>query len=57
MSGHRVTPISHIHFYTATKYAVTALTEGLRHELYDMKSHIRVTVSDLLECGKIKFHE
>ncbi|XP_042859667.1 dehydrogenase/reductase SDR family member 11-like [Penaeus japonicus] len=42
MSGHRVTPNPAVHFYTATKYAVTALLEGLRLELRDAKSHIRV---------------
>ncbi|XP_064618799.1 dehydrogenase/reductase SDR family member 11-like [Lineus longissimus] len=43
MSGHRVTPMADTHFYSATKYAVTALTEGLRQELRAMKSNIRVT--------------
>ncbi|KAK3885247.1 hypothetical protein Pcinc_010521 [Petrolisthes cinctipes] len=44
LSGHRVsknTPI--LHFYSATKHAVTALTKGLQQELHAIKSHIRVT--------------
>ncbi|XP_062408453.1 dehydrogenase/reductase SDR family member 11-like [Sardina pilchardus] len=43
MSGHRVAPDASCHFYCATKYAVTALTEGLRQELREAKSHIRAT--------------
>uniref|UniRef100_A0A3B5LTA5 Dehydrogenase/reductase SDR family member 11 n=1 Tax=Xiphophorus couchianus TaxID=32473 RepID=A0A3B5LTA5_9TELE len=43
MCGHRVLPNADIHFYTGTKYAVTALTEGLRQELRDAKTHIRAT--------------
>ncbi|KAL6059073.1 hypothetical protein STEG23_024066, partial [Scotinomys teguina] len=43
MCGHRVPPESMIHFYSATKYAVTALTEGLRQELLEAQTHIRAT--------------
>lgn len=43
MSGHRVPPSAAVHFYAATKHAVTALTEGLRQELRAMKTNIRVT--------------
>ncbi|KAM5307377.1 dehydrogenase/reductase SDR family member 11 isoform 2-T2 [Glossophaga mutica] len=43
MSGHRVLPQSVTHFYSATKYAVTALTEGLRQELREAQTHIRAT--------------
>lgn len=44
MSGHRVVPWASTHFYSATKYAVTALTEGLRQELREANTHIRATV-------------
>ncbi|KAM3602508.1 uncharacterized protein V6R79_005435 [Siganus canaliculatus] len=43
MSGHRVVNNADTHFYTATKFAVTALTEGLRQELREANSHIRVS--------------
>lgn len=48
MSGHRVPPPAETHFYSATKYAVTALTEGLRQELREAQSHIRATVRGAL---------
>ncbi|XP_037534194.1 dehydrogenase/reductase SDR family member 11-like [Nematolebias whitei] len=43
MCGHRILPSSDMHFYTASKYAVTALTEGLRQELREANTHIRAT--------------
>ncbi|KAM9318132.1 dehydrogenase/reductase SDR family member 11-like [Pholidichthys leucotaenia] len=43
MSGHRVVAVTDIHFYSATKFAVTALTEALRQELREAKSNIRAT--------------
>ena len=42
MGGHRVQPGPYA-FYQSTKYAVTALTIGIRNELRAMGSHIRVT--------------
>ncbi len=41
MSGHRLTSI--LNFYAATKFAVTALTEGFRRELAE-NTKIRITV-------------
>ncbi|KAM9318986.1 dehydrogenase/reductase SDR family member 11-like [Pholidichthys leucotaenia] len=41
--GHVVIPQRDIHFYTASKFAVTALTEGLRQELHEAKTHIRAS--------------
>ncbi|XP_013875092.1 dehydrogenase/reductase SDR family member 11a [Austrofundulus limnaeus] len=43
MGGHRVVPSADEHFYCATKYAVTALTEGIRQELREANTHIRAT--------------
>ncbi|XP_041096757.1 dehydrogenase/reductase SDR family member 11a isoform X1 [Polyodon spathula] len=43
MSGHRVVPQAAVHFYSASKFAVTALTEGIRQELREAKTHIRAT--------------
>lgn len=45
MSGHRVINDPRGHFYAATKFAVTALTEGTRNELSKLKANIRITVS------------
>ncbi|XP_063308133.1 dehydrogenase/reductase SDR family member 11 isoform X2 [Pelobates fuscus] len=41
--GHIYQCSSIAHFYCATKHAVTALTEGIRQELRETKSRIRVT--------------
>ena len=41
MAGHRVPPNGGV--YSATKYAVRALTEGLRGEMRALGSHIRVS--------------
>lgn len=43
MSGHRVIRNPAGHFYSATKYAVSGLLEGIRNELQEQNSHIRVT--------------
>ncbi len=52
MSGQRIAPMNpgglNVHFYSATKYAVTALTEGVRRELRAMNSNVRVTVRDII---------
>ena len=54
MSGHRVINSPSSHMYAATKFAVRAITDGLRYELNNMKSHIRVTVSNLnIVCANI----
>lgn len=60
MSGHRIVHSSDTHFYSCTKFAVTALTEGLRQELREANSHIRATVratlcryiSVIVQCQK-----
>jgi len=44
MSGHRVVPSGHkTNFYSATKFAVRALTDGLRNELRAADSNIRIS--------------
>lgn len=47
--GHYLPPAEiGLTMYAASKHAVTALTEGLRRELLNLKSKIRVTVSNKL---------
>ncbi|XP_063349426.1 dehydrogenase/reductase SDR family member 11-like [Pelmatolapia mariae] len=43
LCGHQVFLLADAHFYSATKYTVTALTEGLRQELRAENTHIRAT--------------
>ncbi|KAB7502319.1 Dehydrogenase/reductase SDR family member 11, partial [Armadillidium nasatum] len=43
-AGHAVIPRG-TKFYAATKFAVRAITEGLRQEMREAKSHIRITAS------------
>ncbi|KAL8189798.1 UNVERIFIED_CONTAM: Dehydrogenase/reductase SDR member 11 [Gekko kuhli] len=55
MNGHSVAPQSVVHFYSAT-----ALTEGLRQELREAKTHIRATCISpgLVETGfAFKLHD
>ncbi|KAJ3651656.1 hypothetical protein Zmor_017681 [Zophobas morio] len=43
VAGHKVVPMPGINVYTASKYAVTALAETLRHELNAVDSKIKIT--------------
>ncbi|XP_065892560.1 dehydrogenase/reductase SDR family member 11-like isoform X2 [Dysidea avara] len=43
IAGHGVANVSSLHFYSGTKFAVTALIEGLRKELRDLKSNIKIS--------------
>lgn len=43
MSGRRVPSSSRSHCYSATKFAVSAITDGLRHELREKKSKIKIS--------------
>ena len=45
VAGHKIVPIPNTYMYSASKHAVTVLTEGLRKELQEQNSNIRVTVS------------
>ncbi|XP_041365024.1 dehydrogenase/reductase SDR family member 11-like [Gigantopelta aegis] len=43
VAGHRVPIFTNIHFYSMTKFAVTAMSEAIRFELREMKSGIRIS--------------
>ena len=49
MSGHRVTMASKLKFYSATKFAVTALVEGFRQELRQMEPKNKIRVAQVLK--------
>lgn len=50
IAGHKVTPLTKTNMYSASKFAVTAITETLRQELIALNSKIRVTVRYLCPC-------
>ncbi|XP_063929774.1 farnesol dehydrogenase-like [Zophobas morio] len=43
VAGHKYVDMPGMNVYTASKYAVTALTESLRHEMNDIDSKIKIT--------------
>ncbi|XP_055608235.1 farnesol dehydrogenase-like [Uranotaenia lowii] len=43
IAGHRVLNFPHMNMYSASKFAVTAITETMRNELREMKSKVKVT--------------
>ena len=51
MSGHRIpsTPGTSV-MYCASKHALTAINEGIRRELREMKSNVKITVSISMIC-------
>ena len=42
-NGHRVLPVAAAHYYSASKHAVRALTEGIRNEVRALGKDFRVT--------------
>ena len=56
--GHSVSSYSPLHFYCATKFAITAIAEGVRQELREMKSNCRATVSIIYSWvnSEVSFH-
>ncbi|CAG0895642.1 unnamed protein product [Cyprideis torosa] len=56
IAGHYIPPFSSAHFYCATKFALTSINEGLRRELRELKSKIRVTAISpgLTKTGFVK---
>jgi NAD(P)-dependent dehydrogenase (short-subunit alcohol dehydrogenase family) len=45
VSGQSIVEFPGIYAYSGSKHAVTVMTEGLRRELRDLGTNIRVTVS------------
>ena len=54
LSAHRGAGGKNGHFYAGTKFAVRALLEGMRNELREMNSNIRVAVSIYISFFYIK---
>ena len=56
--GHLVPHMSSVNFYCATKFAITAIAEGVRQELREMKSNCRATVSIIYSWvnSEVSFH-
>ncbi|RXG56132.1 hypothetical protein Avbf_07217, partial [Armadillidium vulgare] len=48
IAGHVILNYEDFHFYTATKYALNAVSEGLRQEMRELKSHIRISINDII---------
>ncbi|KAB7500687.1 Dehydrogenase/reductase SDR family member 11 [Armadillidium nasatum] len=42
--GHRIPNMPGAHFYCGTKFALMAVSEGLRQEMRELKSHIRISI-------------
>ena len=51
--GHKVSPGGAAHFYSAMKFALRAVTEGIRLELRNMKSGVKITVSVLCAAAHV----
>lgn len=57
LAGHYIDNIETLHFYTGSKFALRALSEGLRQELQAANSGIKLSVSlemfDIIElCNR-----
>ncbi|RXG51408.1 hypothetical protein Avbf_11781, partial [Armadillidium vulgare] len=56
IAARQVLPFGSSHFYTGTKFAVRALSEGLRQELQAANSGIKLSVLDMIVAprGELK---
>ncbi|KAL7631873.1 UNVERIFIED_CONTAM: hypothetical protein RMT77_017825 [Armadillidium vulgare] len=61
IAGHVILNMPEVHFYTATKYALNAVSEGLRQEMRELKSHIRISIicpgAVVTEFGKRMYND